>query len=241
MPISSFWNLVVVLFRSFLMIGLTFLTTIAFAEVNKKALEVLEKTSAYYQELENFSAIYNLQVIYSEEDMEQSSKMTITARGQQYRLSYDQKETITDGETVWVYDKEMQEVTISAYAATDSFMNFSELYNLYQQGYTSVYLGERIIKKEKNKIRDIVQLTSASEDNNFASVIFEIDRATSQIHKCEIVQDEGVKYICVMRNFLVNIPLPDDYFTFDVSRYKDLEVIDLRESAEDASLHEETM
>jgi outer membrane lipoprotein-sorting protein len=201
--------------------------------VDEKALEILEKTSAYYQELENFRATYKLTVKYPEEDMIQSSKMTITARGQQYRLCYDQKETITDGETIWVYDKEMQEVTISDYATTDCSLNFAELYNLYQQGYESIYVRERVLNKRKNIIQDVVRLIPSHEDSSFKSITFEIDRATAQIHGWEIVQNEETRYICTMCRFAVNIPLSDEYFTFDLSAHRSLEVIDLRESEED--------
>ncbi|AXI24528.1 Outer membrane lipoprotein carrier protein LolA [Cardinium endosymbiont of Sogatella furcifera] len=199
----------------------------------EKALEILERTSAYYQELENFSATYRVTIKYPEEDMVRYDKMHITARGQQYRLSYDQKETITDGETVWVYHQALKEVTISEYDKTGSDLNFAELYNLYQQGYRSVYIGERIVHKAKNIIRDIVELTPDHEDSSFKSITLEVDRATAQIHSWEVVQNEETRYICTVCKFAVNIPLSDAYFTFDVEAHGDLEVIDLRESEEE--------
>lgn len=228
--------LVVLLCRSLL--GLLASIVPIFAAVDEKALEILDKTSAYYQGLENFSATYNLTIQYPGEDVVQYAKMSITARGPQYRLSYDQKETITDGETVWVYDKELQEVTISEYAKTDSDLNFAELYNLYQQGYRSVYIGERIVHKTKNIVRDIVQLTPLHEDSSFTSITLEVDRATAQIHGWEVVQNEETRYICTVCSFAVNIPLSDAYFTFDVDAHGDLEVIDLRENEEEIDLDE---
>lgn len=230
MLITKLWHFLVVLFRSLLWWFVAMAPM--FASVDEKALEILEKTSAYYQGLENFSAIYNLTIKYPEEDIVQYDKMRITARGQQYRLSYDQKETITDGETVWVYDKELKEVTISEYAKTDSDLNFAELYNLYQQGYLSVYIGERMVHKTKNIIRDIVQLTPVHEESGFESITLEVDRATSQIHRWEVVQNEETKYICTVCKFSVNIPLSDAYFTFDIGAHGDLEVIDLRSEEE---------
>ncbi|CAH2560218.1 LolA family protein [Cardinium endosymbiont of Oedothorax gibbosus] len=236
MLIAKLWHFLVVLFRSLLWWFVAM--TPIFAAIDEKALEILEKTSAYYQGLENFSAIYNLTIKYPEEDMVRYDKMHITARGQQYRVSYDQKETITDGETVWVYDKALKEVTISEYAKTDSDLNFAELYNLYQQGYLFVYIGERIVYKTKNIIRDIVQLTPIHEESSFKSITLEVDRATSQIHRWEVVQNEETRYICTVCKFSVNIPLSDGYFTFDIGAHGDLEVIDLRESEEEADLDE---
>lgn len=233
---AKLWNFLVVLFRSLLWCIVSMPPV--FAAVDEKALEILEKTSAYYQGLENFSAIYNLTIKYPEEDAVRHDKMRITARGQQYRLSYDQKETITDGETVWVYDKALKEVTISEYAKTDSDLNFAELYNLYQQGYLSVYLGERIVHKTKNIIRDIVQLTPVQEESSFKSITLEVDRTTSQIHRWEVVQNEETRYICTVCKFSVNMPLSDAYFTFDIGAHGDLEVIDLREGEEEIDLGE---
>ncbi len=233
---AKLWNFLVVLFRSLLWCIVSMPPV--FAAVDEKALEILEKTSAYYQGLENFSAIYNLTIKYPEEDAVRHDKMRITARGQQYRLSYDQKETITDGETVWVYDKALKEVTISEYAKTDSDLNFAELYNIYQQGYLSVYLGERIVHKTKNIIRDIVQLTPVQEESSFKSITLEVDRTTSQIHRWEVVQNEETRYICTVCKFSVNMPLSDAYFTFDIGAHGDLEVIDLREGEEEIDLGE---
>ena len=231
MLIARLWHFLVILFR--LLLCCFVAIPLAFATADEKALEILEQTSAYYQGLENFSAVYNLTIKYPEEDTIRCDKMKITARGQQYRLSYDQKETITDGETVWVYDKALKEVTISEYAKTDSDLNFAELYNLYQQGYRSVYIGKRVVHKTKNIIRDIVQLTPLHEDSSFKSITLEIDRATSQIHRWEVVQNEETRYICTVCSFAVNIPLSDAYFTFDVGAHRDLDVIDLRESEEE--------
>lgn len=209
-----------------------------FAAVDEKALEILSKTSAYYQSLENFSATYNLTIQYPEEETISHAKMCITARGPQYRLSYEQKETITDGETVWVYDKALKEVTISEYTKTDSDLNFAELYNLYQEGYLSVYVGERIVHKAKNIMRDIVQLTPLHEDSSCKSITLEIDRTTTQIHRWEVVQNEETRYICTVCSFSVNIPLPDAYFTFDMGGHGDLEIIDLRENEEGMDVDE---
>lgn len=198
---------------------------------DEKALAVLEKTSAYYQELENFQATYTLTIQYPSEAITQSSQLSLTARGQQYKWSYDQKETITDGETMWVYDKEIQEVTISDYATTDCAFNFAELYNLYQQGYEPHYLKERILKnKRKKSIRDVIQLIPKQEDPIFQYITIEIDRATAQIHGWEMVQTEETRYICTLCNFAANLPLPDNCFTFDPAAYKGLEVIDLRQN-----------
>lgn len=236
MPISKHCYFVAWLFQSLL--GWFFPVPNLFASVDEKALEVLDKTSAYYQGLENFRANYRLTIQYPDEEIVQHTKMRITAQGQQYRLTYDQKETITDGTTVWVYDKELKEVTISDYANTDSDLNFAELYSLYQRGYTAVYIGERVINKKKGTIRDVVQLTPVDQDNAFKSITIEIDRATSQIYRWEVVQNEETRYICTVYSFSVNIPLSDAYFTFDIAAHKDLEVIDLRQSEEEIDVDE---
>ncbi|TDG93286.1 LolA family protein [Cardinium endosymbiont of Culicoides punctatus] len=235
MRTRSFWIFFVVILRSFFIVILTLLANKVFAQVDEKALEILEKTSAYYQGLENFRATYDLVIKYPEEDITQSSKLTIIVRGHQYRLSYDQKETITDGETIWVYDKEMKEVTISDYDKTNYSLNFADLYNLYQYGYLFFYVQEHVLNKRKNIIRDVVQLIPSSEDSAFKSITLEIDRASFQIHKWEIVQNEEIKYVCTINSFAANIPLSDDYFKFDIHVCKDLEIIDLRENEEDIS------
>lgn len=235
MRTRSFWIFFVVILRSFFIVILTLLANKVFAQVDEKALEILEKTSAYYQGLENFRATYDLVIKYPEEDITQSSKLTIIVRGHQYRLSYDQKETITDGETIWVYDKEMKEVTISDYDKTNYSLNFADLYNLYQYGYLFFYVQEHILNKRKKIIRDVVQLIPSGEDSAFKSITLEIDRASFQIHKWEIVQNEEIKYVCTINSFAANIPLSDDYFKFDIHACKDLEIIDLRENEEDIS------
>lgn len=236
MPSLNFWNFFVIIYRSFLIIIFTLSANNVFAEIDEKALGILEKTSAYYQGLENFRATYDLTIRYPEEDIVESSKMAIVVRGHQYRLSYNQKETITDGETIWAYDKEIKEVTISDYAKTDYSMNFAELYNLYQYGYQFFYVKEHVVNKTKDIIRDVIQLIPSSEDSSFKSITLEIDRTTSQIHRWAIVQNEETRYICTISSFLVNILLSDDCFKFDITAYKALEVIDLRESEEDAVL-----
>lgn len=222
-------------FKLFLMLLLFFFVTDVWGEVDEKAVKILERTSAYYQALENFRAVYSLTVHYPEleESIVQSSKMVITVRGQQYRLACFQQETITDGETIWVHDKEIKEVTISNYATTDNSLNFVDLPNIYQQGgYEPIYVREHIVNRKKNKIEDVVQLIPAEDnsDSNFKSILLEIDRATAQICGWEIIQNEEVKYRCKLSSFAANIELSDDCFTFDINAHGLLEVIDLREN-----------
>lgn len=233
MPIMRVWNGLIVLCEALLLIGLNSIALYGAEgkEVDTKARSILEKASAYYQGLENFRAIYNLTVKYPEEEEVHTSKMCITVQGQQYKLCYFQKEIITDGETIWEYDKEFKEVTISEYDKTDCTLNFAELHNLYQQGYTFMYVGERMeVYKKQNTIRDIIQLTPSQDSGDFLSITLEIDRSTSQIRKWEIIQNEETKYVCTMINLFTNIPLADNYFVFDLTKHGDAEVIDLREN-----------
>lgn len=210
------------------------------AASDERALAVLERTSAYYQGLENFRAIYQVTVQHPEDDALRTVELVLTARGPQYRWSYDQKETITDGETVWVYDKEIQEVTISDYATTDCPLNFAELYNLYQKGYEPRYLKTRVTgtgsnKKSKKRVVDAIGLTPKEEDAIFQHITLEIDRATARIHGWEMVQTEETRYICTLRSFAENLPLKDDWFSFDPSKHQGLEIIDLRNSEPDVA------
>jgi outer membrane lipoprotein-sorting protein len=233
MPILNLWNYLVVLCGVWLKVCLICFPLYTSAKVDERALSVLEKTSAYYQALENFCVVAYLTIKYPEEEKDPTFKMTLTARAQQYRLCYDQKETICDGETIWVYDKELKELIISEYAKTDFVVNFAELYNLYQQGYEGVYMGEQVVqKKSKNIIQDRIKLIPLSEDSSVKYIILEIDRSTSQIHGWEIVQNEETRYICKVKSFFVNIQLAEDYFIFDVNAHGALEIIDLREKEE---------
>jgi len=230
MSITNLWSLAIFT-RSLLILFL--LVSNVVGEVNDKALKILERTSAYYQEIESFRATYELTIHYPEleESIIESLKVMLTVRGQQYQLDSSQQETITDGQTLWIYDKEMKEVTISNYATTDAVLNFVELYNLYQQGYTVTYLKQKILNKKKNSIQDVVQLIPHSDntDSNFTSIILSIDAASAQIHSWEITQNEGTKYVGKLCSFEENIELSDDYFTFDLTSHDLLEVIDLRE------------
>lgn len=233
MYIVCLWrHLSIVVLHFFIVVYFLFIPICA-DNVDEKARFILEKTSAFYQGLENFRATYKLVVEYPTENFVQKSKITITACGQQYRLCYDQKETITDGETVWVYDEVMKEVTISDYATTDCSLNFAELYNLYQEGYASKYVGMHVVNKKKRIIRDLIKLVPDDKNSDITNVILEIDRSTSQIYGWKILQNDHVEYSCTLCSFDINVPLSDDYFKFDFNNYDVLETIDLREPKED--------
>lgn len=200
---------------------------------DEKAIEVLEKTCAYYQELTSFKAVYDctLTIHYpeSEEPCVQSSKMELAVSGEQYRLALDGQETITDGTTMWIYDKTMKEVTISNYSKQNFSFHFSNLHNLYQQGCYPTYIQTKVISKKKQKVQDVIQLVPTEDHQEFQSIQLIIDRASAQIHGFDIVQNEELSYRFRMKSLAVNITLPDDYFTFDLNAHDLLEVVDLRE------------
>ena len=130
---------------------------------------------------------------------------------------------INDGESQWVYLADMNEVQIMEHDPEEDMMSPNKLFTIYEKGYKYTYVGVETKKEKQLQIIDLFP----EESSAFIKVTLEITEAQNQLNKVTVLDKNGGSYTYKVTSFKTN---SNDLapFTFNLSNYPDVEVIDLR-------------
>ena len=135
-----------------------------------------------------------------------------------------EQEIISDGKTQWTYLKKDNEVQVNNTDNSGSGINPAQIFTIYEHGYKYIYNGEVKIGGKLYQEVDLVP----EEEKSFFKVRLEIDKLKKQISSALIFDKNGNRYTYKINNFVPNIQVPDNTFTFDPKMHKGVEVVDLR-------------
>ncbi len=213
------------LFAAFLLI---FGGTTAQAQNTAKAKEILNKVSAKYKSYKavkaNFKYILEIQ---AENNFKEEQKGTLYLKKNKFKLEMDEQNVICDGKTLWTHMKEIDEVQINNYSPQTMDFNPAEIFTMYEKGYMYAYTGEETLNKTAVHV---VELTPTDKKNSFFKVKLFIDKATNTISKSKIFEKNGNIYTFEILNFTPNPAVEDAFFTFDTSKMKKQNIVDLRKT-----------
>ena len=200
--------------------------------VDDKAHGVLNQIYHHYHVLKNFKAEYRVMLEDPDLNQVRRYKLLMVISGPCYKLCYDRKEVVTDGRTVWIYDDAFREVTIKNYKTDDALLDITQLYTICNRDYAGQYLKAYIAHKKKGVLRDVIKLNARCIDNPIDNIVLEIERGSLKICKWRIVYRNHAVCQGELSGFATNLALGEDYFQFNVSDNKHLEVVDIRESTD---------
>ncbi|WP_236587620.1 LolA family protein [Marivirga aurantiaca] len=204
----------------FVLIGIS---TVAFAQNDPKAKEVLDKMSAKYREIPAFSATFTQTLENKMEDISDSFTGKITVMGDKFKADVAGQVIVNNGETVWTYLKDANEVTINNYDEEAGEMNPSKIYDAYKEGYKYLYMAG-----EGTAQFHVVDLVPENKDENFFKIRLKIDKNTNLLKNWSVFDRAGNIFNYSVTDFKVRNDMTAGDFNFDTSKYPNIEVLDFR-------------
>lgn len=195
------------------------------AQLDPQARTILDGMSKTYQAIPSFSANISYSMVNQTEGIDESYSGTISVKGDMYRLNLAEQEVINDGETIWTYLPEVNEVNIDHNDPEAGDITPSSIYEIYKEGYKYLLLNEVTIGGVKYNVVDLVP---NDKDAQYFKIRLEIAVGTNLLRQFTLFDKEGSEYSYLITNFNKDVNLPDEYFKFDLSKHKDVDVIDLR-------------
>lgn len=196
-----------------------------FAQKDQKALDILDAMSANYKSMPAFKAEFQYSIDNPGSGINDTFKGEIVIKGTKFRLNMDGQEIINNGSTVWTFLKEENEVNIADYAPAEDEVSPSTIYTVYKQGYKYAFIEE---KKEGAQVYQIIELTPEDKSKQIFKIRLQINKKDKSIKSWKIFEKSGTKYICTITKTTPNYKVEDNYFAFDASKHKGVEVVDLR-------------
>ena len=99
------------------------------------------------------------------------------------------------------------------------------MYDLYKRGFKYIYVEDLT---ENGKIYHVIDLVPEDRNKSFFKIKLFINKADDTIAAWRIYEKNANKYEYRINAFFPNIKVEDSDFKFDVSKYKGIEVVDLR-------------
>ena len=189
-------------------------------ENNKKAVQILDKMSNLYKSMTSFSSTFEYSMVNLDEDIEDSFQGKIIIKEEKYLLKIEGQEIINDGETVWTYIPELNEVNISTFESDDQEISLNNVFDLYKDGFEQNYLSE------DNKYHKI-ELYPEDESKSYYKILILINKVDFSMYNFSVFDKSNTKYVYKINDFKEE-KIDDSFFIFDSSKYPDIEIIDFR-------------
>lgn len=196
-----------------------------FGQYDEKALSILDGMSAKYQDLESFYAGFSYVLENEMESIHEEFKGDIVVKGDKFKLDLGEQEVFNDGETMWTYLKDVNEVNIDYYFPEDEDMTPSTIFSAYKKGYKYIFLQEESIGGD---VYNVIDLIPDDQDKPFFKVRLWINKNSSTLFRWKLFDRTGNTYLYTITDFNESYNANDGEFVFDSTKYPGITEIDLR-------------
>lgn len=196
------------------------------AQDNSKAKTILDGVSLQTKSYSTIDIAFTFTIENTAKKVKDTKTGLACMKGEKYWTDYSGQEVICDGQTVWTYLKENNEVQINADDPNnDQSLNPIKLLTDYDKSYTPKFIKE---ETRGSIIYQIIDLTPVKA-KSFYKVRLEINKPKKQVVNAIIYDKNGTHtYTYSVTKFVTNKTIPDSKFTFKTADHPGVEVIDLR-------------
>ncbi len=191
----------------------------SFIDPDKKAFSLLNSMSDNYKKMKGFSTTFIYSMINLTENISDSFEGKIFVKGDKYVLNIEGQKIINDAKTSWTYMDDLNEVTVSDFDPSEQDISLNNIFEIYKDGFDYKYIGEV-------DGLNIIELYPQDDSKNYYKIILNID-LNNYLRSFSVFDNTKSKYVYTINDF-VEEELDNTFFTFDVTLYPDIEVIDFR-------------
>ncbi len=190
----------------------------------EKAERILQEASEEIKSHESLYVRFDYIIANTEPGMKEHMDAFLYTKGDKYFMKIGYNQFISDGETVWAYMEEVNEVHISLAEDTEGAITPTSLLENFTEDFRSKWIGE---ERVGDKIVHIIDLVP-NEPQAFFKYRVAIEDANRQIHYTKAYDRQGGTYRYEITAFNPDPGIPENQFVFNPAQYPGIEVVDLR-------------
>lgn len=212
------------IFTSIVLSILLFVQVSTAQVVDAKAKSILDKVASKAKTYNNMKFNFTYRMIDKAHDVDNELKGTIVMEGDKYNLTMMGRQVISDSKTVWTYSADDEEIQVNNADPSKNAFSFLKLLTSVNDDYSA-----KLIKtvKEGSKSFYIIDLVPVKAQSYY-KVRLKIDKSENWVTEATIYEKDNTMYVFTVVKFDANLSLPDSYFNFDVKKYPEADVVDLR-------------
>ena len=205
----------------------TFLISLSsFAQDDPKSKTIVDALIAKNKTYTSFDADFSSRLVNTASKLDVKQEGNIKVKGRKFRLALLDNIVINDGTALWTYSKKSNEVSISDPKEMDETLDPANLFNVYEKGFKSQYVGA---STEDGVAVEMIKLFPLDPSKKpFHTVILTVDKKKMEPRKVEMKYKDGNDVTYVLKSFKPNAEMVDALFVFDKSKYPGVEVNDMR-------------
>ena len=190
---------------------------------NGNAKKMLDRLSEKYEAYRSFEISFDLEVKYPERPV-QKQKAQIIQANQRFKFISEEQDIIGDGEDVYLFLKDRNEVQINDFDDDDELglMTPKDLLKEYDSG-----RFEYLLENETDTEIFIV-FKPLDRDSEFFKYRIAIDKQSEDFSKIDAYSKDGSQLLVTIASSSHNKEYNDEFFCFDTSLYPDIRIEDLR-------------
>ena len=198
------------------------------AQVDEKAKVILDNMSEKYSSIPVYKTNFVYRLTNKVEDINEEFSGEIMVKGEKYVLIMSDQEIFNDGETIWTFLKDANEVNVDYYMPDEGDLSPNNIYSAYKKGYRYRWVENKKVGSRTLEVVELQPEDPKDPDKIFFKIILNIDNSDYKIHSWEMYDRAGNVFSYTISGFNPHFEANDNFFQFDESKYPDVEVVDLR-------------
>ncbi|MBN1199426.1 MAG: outer membrane lipoprotein carrier protein LolA [Bacteroidales bacterium] len=195
-----------------------------FAQKDDKAETLLAEVSNKTKTYSSFKADFTYSMDNKTAKIHETKTGTLLVSGQKYKVSIAGQEVFCDGEKVWTYIGESNEVQINEMDTRKEAITPTNILTSYNANYQSRMIQDNDAADPNLQAVELIPFTQG----NFEKVIVIIDTKLKQIKSFKLFDKSGNVFTYKVTRFQTDVPVKNSDFIFNEANYKGIEVIDMR-------------
>jgi len=186
--------------------------------------EVVDRVRERLGKAEAISLEFKRTLYWKMADMKEEVEGTLfLLKPGKFRLETPVQVMVTDGQTMWSYSAENEQVIVSRYHRSDDPSSPERILFEYSENHTAAYVGEEKVRKT---VCDVVRLTPKEKDSNIAWMKVWVDRKEGMTLKMQFVDVNENEITYELSTIKMDPKLPEAAFRFDIP--EGVDVVDMR-------------
>lgn len=191
---------------------------------DKKSNAILNSLTAKTESYKSIRVEFAYKMENQEAGIDESTNGTLLVMGDKYKLNISGQVVFCDGETLWTYIEDAEEVQVNSLEESEQSISPSKLLSSYNEDYRSKFVNEDFLYGTTVNVVDLTPIEGKSYDR----VRLIIDKNKDQLLEFTIFDKNGSTYSYVIHKFVPNVDANDSMFTFNPAEYPGVDVIDMR-------------
>lgn len=189
------------------------------AQNTEAAQQLLDEVSAKIASFETMAFEFDYVLENRQENIKQETNGSVTVSGDRYKLLFLGAEQMFDGKKTYTIVPDNEEITISSMEETEDIgINPSKLLYFYKEGYAFQWDIKQIVM---GRTIQFIKLIPTEENKEVEYLLLGIDLLKKTIYRLIEIGSNQTRTTLTISNFVSNIKLAADFFTFDPSAYPD--------------------